>query len=112
MKIFLTLLMSLFLFVGCTTKEIVPKYVYLKPEYPTLYTYDVSATMELSIKQVKIDGVDKICVKEWDGCIIKSEFFKLTDYINDYKTNLKKCNNQAIIFNKKFVNSDDINNSN
>jgi hypothetical protein len=99
MKKFLIVLFSLFLFVGCGSKEIVPKYVYIKQEYPTLKVYEISTTIEISASRVKIDGKDKVCVKEWDGCIKTEEFKRLQNYINEYKTNLKKCNNEIILFN-------------
>ena len=102
MKIVTFLLTLLLFFNGCTTKEIVPKYIYIKPEYPTLHTFENNQTLNLSIKTIKVDGIEKVCVKEWDACVKKEPFMEIVNLIKSKNESLNKCNKQIEIFNEEY----------
>jgi len=93
--LFLTIFLASFL-ESCST--ILEKPVYIKSKYPVLKEYPVNKTLTLKV----YNKDNKICVENWKTCIPKTEFFKLANFIELYKKQLKKANQEIKLYNKFF----------
>jgi len=80
------------LFLGCYET----KYVYIKPKYPKLVTYEYNKSITLTA----YNKDNKICIKEWNSCIPKKEMIKLITYIKTLKTINKKYTKEINMYNQ------------
>jgi len=95
-------LVLLLFFTSCTEKVIVPKYIYTKCEYPTLHTFENNETLRLHVKTIDVNGTKKVCIKEWDACVLKEPFMEMVHLLNKKNESLNKCNEEIKIYNKNY----------
>ena len=82
---------------SCTHTLIKP--VYIKSKYPVLKEYPVNKTLTLKVYNKN----NEICVKDWNNvCIPKEKFLELVNFIELYKKQLKKANQEIELYNKNF----------
>ena len=82
---------------SCST--ILEKPVYIKSKYPVLKEYPVNKTLILKVYNKN----NEICVKDWNNvCIPKEKFLELVNFIELYKKQLKKANQEIELYNKNF----------
>ncbi len=96
-KIFL-LILTIFIFSGCTTKVI--ETVYVEKKLPILKQYQSINNYQFGKLKNK-NG--KVCILKWNVCIKKEEFLDLVYYIKDIKSTNEKYNNQIRLYNELVI---------
>jgi len=82
---------------GCSQKtKVITKYKYIEKRCPQLKYYDFNKTLSLTA----YNSGDKICVKEWDGCIKKDSFLELFRYIKEMKKIIKNYQAEVKEYNR------------
>jgi len=99
LSVIATLIFASTLFSGCSTK-IIEKPVYIEKKCPTLKTYDLNETYKITAYKKG----NKFYVEEWNATVDKEVVYDLFKYIKRIKGQLKKCNEEIKIYNKKFGN--------
>jgi hypothetical protein len=95
----------LLLISGCSQPvKTITKYKYIQPSCPTLKTYKYDKKIVLTAYNKN----DKVCIKEWDSCMPKTQFKKLVQLIKSLRVNLQKCNSEIELYNKTFASPNDI----
>jgi len=88
-------------FVGCSQKTIaITKYKYIEKKCPKLKTFEKPPKLILTA----YNKDNKVCIKEWNGCIKKDSFLKLVHYIKSLQLVIKNYEDEINLYNKRFLN--------